>query len=76
MEQSKRQDDIRMDIFEKEITEVKGDLRNIRDNHLFHIAEDLAILKTKMATIQWLGGAIGTTSVGSLISSLLNLITK
>jgi len=63
----------------------KGDLQeqitNIRDNHLMHLAKDVTDIKVAMAThaqdLNWLKRffwIVATTSVGSLLTGLMNLV--
>ena len=61
---------------QQQINELRDDVKDLKDNHLFHLSEDVAIIKTKMSTIEWLGKAIGGLSIASLAGSILNLVLK
>lgn len=71
-----RQEEIRINNLEQGLEEIKDDVKNIRENHLVHLSEDMAVLKTKMDTVVWTGKAIAGTSIASLIGSLLNLVIR
>ena len=61
---------------ENGLTEARNDIKEVKNNHLLHLSEDMAILKTKMSTIEWVSKAVAGTSVASLAGSILNLILK
>lgn len=61
---------------QQQINELRDDVKDLKDNHLLHLSEDMAILKTKMSTIEWVSKAVAGTSVASLAGSILNLILK
>lgn len=66
----------RVTSLEESLKEVRDDVKLIRENHLAHLSEDMAVIKSKMSTIEWAGKAIAGTSIASLVGSVLNLIIK
>ena len=65
----------------QEIDNIKEDIKDIKENHLFHIEADINKIKVCIAGIKtnqdwlmrffWL---IATSSVGSLVIGILNLL--
>jgi len=66
---------------EDEIKEIKRDIKNIKENHLSHIQEEITNMKVTVSTVStnqdWLMKffwIIATTSVAGLVTGILNLI--
>jgi len=66
---------------ESQINLIKDDIKDIRDNHLAHIQEDVSVLKTQQAVqgtdIKWLKKfffIVATASIGSLVAAVINLL--
>lgn len=66
---------------EDEIKEIKCDIKNIKENHLRHIQEEITNMKVTVSTVStnqdWLMKffwIIATTSVAGLVTGILNLI--
>lgn len=66
---------------EDEIKEIKCDIKNIKENHLSHIQEEITNMKVTVSTVStnqdWLMKffwIIATTSVAGLVTGILNLI--
>lgn len=53
---------------------VAGDVKNIRDNHLAHLAVDMTSTKTNVEWLLKYHWIIATASIGGLIAGLINLI--
>ena len=70
------QDNPRIDNLEQGLGEIKDDVKNIRENHLVHLSEDMAVLKTKMDGVIFMGKTVAGLSVASVGGSILNLILK
>ncbi len=61
---------------EKRIEAIEVDIKELKDNHLSHIQEDLAVVKTNQEWIMKFFWIVATTSVGGLIGTIINLITQ
>lgn len=61
---------------EKRIETIEKDLKELKDNHLSHIQEDLAVVKTNQEWIMKFFWIVATTSVAGLIGTIMNLITQ
>jgi uncharacterized membrane protein len=61
---------------EKRIETIESDIKELKDNHLSHIQEDLAVVKTNQEWIMKFFWIVATTSVGGLIAAIINLLTQ
>ena len=61
---------------EKEIEQIKKDIRDIRENHLAHIETDVAKIFTNQTWIMKFFWIIATASIGGLITGIINLWLK
>jgi hypothetical protein len=63
-------------IMEKRIETIENQIRDIKENHLSHIQEDLAVVKTNQAWIMKFFWIVTTASVAGLITGIINLMIK
>lgn len=61
---------------EKRIENLEKDIKEIKENHLSHIQEDLAVVKTNQAWIMKFFWIVSTASIAGLITGLINLLIK
>ena len=61
---------------EKRIEAIESDIKELKDNHLSHIQEDLAVVKTNQEWIMKFFWIVATTSVAGLIGTIMSLITQ
>lgn len=61
---------------EKRIEKLEGDIKEIKENHLSHIQEDLAVVKTNQEWIMKFFWIMATASIAGLITGLINLLIK
>ncbi len=61
---------------EKRIENLENDIKQIKDNHLSHIQEDLAVVKTNQEWIMKFFWIMATASIAGLITGLINLLIK
>ena len=61
---------------EKRIENLEKDIKEIKENHLSHIQEDLAVVKTNQAWIMKFFWIVSSASVAGLITGLINLLIK
>jgi hypothetical protein len=61
---------------EKRIEKIEADIKEIKDNHLSHIQEDMAIVKTNQQWLMKFFWVVATASVAGLITGIINLMIK
>jgi hypothetical protein len=61
---------------EKRIEKIEEDIKTIKENHLSHIQEDLAVVKTNQEWIMKFFWIVCTASIAGLITGLINLLIK
>ncbi len=61
---------------EKRIEKIEDDIKEIKDNHLAHIKEILAVMKTNQDWIMKFFWIVITASVAGLITGIINLMIK
>ncbi len=59
---------------EKRIEKIEADIREIKDNHLSHIQEDMAVVKTNQQWLMKFFWIVATASVAGLITGIINLM--
>ena len=59
---------------EKRIEKIEEEIRIIRENHLEHIEIDLAKVTTDVGWLMKFFWIVATSSIGGLITGVLNLI--
>ncbi len=68
---------------EEKIKAIETDIKNIKENHLYHIQNDISNMKVSVKEVStnqnWLMKffwIIASTSVAGLITGIINLLTK
>ena len=61
---------------EKRIEKIEADIREIKDNHLSHIQEDMAVVKTNQKWLMKFFWIVMTASIAGLITGIINLMIK
>lgn len=61
---------------EKRIEKIEAEIREIKENHLAHIKEVLAVIKTNQDWIVKFFWIVITASVAGLITGIINLIVR
>jgi len=61
---------------EKRIEKIESDIKEIKDNHLSHIQEDMAVVKTNQQWLMKFFWIVATASVAGLITGIINLMIK
>ena len=61
---------------EKRIEKIESDIKEIKDNHLSHIEEDMAVVKTNQQWLMKFFWVVATASVAGLITGIINLMIK
>lgn len=61
---------------EKRVEKIENDIKEIKENHLTHLQEDLAVVKTNQEWIMKFFWIVITASVAGLITGLINLLIK
>ncbi len=61
---------------EKRIEKLEEDIKEIKENHLSHIQEDLAVVKTNQEWIMKFFWIVSSASIAGLITGLINLLIK
>ena len=61
---------------EKRIEKIEADIKEIKDNHLSHIQEDMAVVKTNQQWLMKFFWIVATASVAGLITGIINLLAK
>lgn len=61
---------------EKRIENLEKEIKEIKENHLSHIQEDLAVVKTNQAWIMKFFWIVSSASIAGLITGLINLLIK
>ncbi len=61
---------------EKRIEKIELDIKEIKDNHLSHIEEDMAVVKTNQQWLMKFFWIVATASVAGLITGIINLMIK
>ena len=61
---------------EKRVEKIENDIKEIKENHLSHIQEDLAVVKTNQEWIMKFFWVVITASVAGLITGIINLLIK
>ncbi len=61
---------------EKRIEKLEEDIKEIKENHLSHIQEDLAVVKTNQEWIMKFFWIVSSASIAGLITGLINLLVK
>ncbi len=61
---------------EKRIETIENQIRDIKENHLSHIQEDLAMVKTNQQWLMRFFWIVATASVAGLITGIINLMIK
>lgn len=59
---------------EKRIEKIENDIKEIKENHLSHMQEDLAVVKTNQEWIMKFFWVVTTASIAGLITGLINLL--
>ena len=59
---------------EKAIEIIEADISKIKENHLHHIEQDMATLKTNVEWLMRYHWIIATSSIGGLVAALINLL--
>jgi hypothetical protein len=73
-EDLRRLDDERYLMLQKQVSDICGDLRNIKENHLAHIERNTANVMNDMEWIKRFFWIIATSSISALVASLFTLI--
>ncbi len=63
-------------IMEKRIEKIESEIKEIKENHLSHIQEDLVEVKTNQKWITKFFWIVVTASVAGLVTGIINLIIK
>ena len=63
-------------MMEKRIETIESQIRDIKENHLAHIQEDMAVVKTNQEWIMKFFWIVTTASVAGLITGIINLLMK
>jgi len=61
---------------EKRVEKIENDIKEIKENHLSHIQEDLAVVKTNQEWIMKFFWIVSTASIAGLITGLINLLVR
>ena len=61
---------------EKRIEKMESDIQEIKDNHLAHIKEILAIVKTNQEWIMKFFWILASASIAGLVTGIINLLIK
>jgi hypothetical protein len=61
---------------ERRIEKIEADIKEIKDNHLSHIEEDMAVVKTNQQWLMKFFWIVATASVAGLITGIINLMIK
>jgi hypothetical protein len=61
---------------EKRIETIEAAIKEIKDNHLSHLQEDLAVVKTNQEWIMKFFWIVSTASVAGLVTGIINLLIK
>ena len=61
---------------EKRIEKLESEIKEIKENHLSHIQEDLAVVKTNQEWIMKFFWIVSSASIAGLITGLINLLIK
>ena len=61
---------------EKRIEKIESDIEEIKENHLAHIKEILAVVKTNQDWLMKFFWIIATASVAGLVTGIINLMIK
>jgi len=61
---------------EKRVEKIENDIKEIKENHLSHIQEDLAVVKTNQEWIMKFFWIVSTASIAGLITGLINLLIQ
>ena len=61
---------------EKRIEKIEGEIKEIKENHLVHIQEDLVEVKTNQKWMMKFFWIVVTASVAGLITGIINLLIK
>ena len=65
-----------IDSMEKRIETIESEIKEIKENHLAHIKEILAIVKTTQEWIMRFFWILVSASVAGLITGVINLLIK
>lgn len=58
------------------IEKIESDIKEIKENHLAHIKEVLAVMKTNQDWIMRFFWIVATASIAGLITGIINLMIK
>jgi len=61
---------------EKRIEKIEGEIKEIKENHLVHIQEDLVEVKTNQKWMMKFFWIVVTASVAGLVTGIINLLIK
>ena len=61
---------------EKRIETIESAIKDIKENHLSHIQEDLAVVKTNQEWIMKFFWIVMSASIAGLITGIINLLIK
>ena len=61
---------------ERRVESIEKEVREIKENHLVHIKEVLAVVKTNQQWIMRFFWILASTSIAGLITGLINLLIK
>lgn len=76
IENNSKQTSFSTNIMEKRIEKIEDQIREIKDNHLSHIQEDLAVVKTNQEWIMKFFWIVSSASIAGLITGIINLMIK
>jgi tetratricopeptide (TPR) repeat protein len=76
IEKKSKQISFNQTFMEKRIETIENQIRDIKDNHLSHIQEDLAVVKTNQEWIMKFFWIVSSASVAGLITGIINLMIK
>lgn len=62
-----------MDAFDRDLGEVRADIRNIKENHLAHIERDLSTIVTDVDWIKRFFWLLAGAAVSSLVANIVSL---
>lgn len=61
---------------ERRIESIESDIKTIKENHLSHIQEDIAIIKTNQKWLMRFFWIISSASIAGLVTGIFNLLIK
>ena len=61
---------------ERRIESIESEIKSIKENHLSHIQEDLAVVKTNQRWLMRFFWIVTSASIAGLITGLINLLIR